>query len=120
MDRPGRFAERIMASPRGKERREPVFDVSPSSTAPVSGGPDIAAPRRPPERGDRPKRKRRRRKARGGIGRVVYWGAVASLWIVIALIGGAVWVGAHLPPIQSLEIPKRPPSIKIADMHGRP
>ena len=25
-----------------------------------------------------------------------------------------VWVGAHLPPIQSLEIPKRPPTIQIA------
>ena len=53
------------------------------------------------------------------IGRVAYWGAVASLWLVIAMIGGAVWVGAHLPPIQSLEIPKRPPSIKIVDLQGR-
>ena len=30
-----------------------------------------------------------------------------------------MWVGAHLPPIQSLEIPKRPPSIKIVDLQGR-
>src|SRR6185437_8595832 len=52
------------------------------------------------------------------IGRVAYWGAVASLWVVIAMIGGAVWVGAHLPPIQSLEIPKRPPSIQIVDLSG--
>jgi len=29
------------------------------------------------------------------------------------------WVGAHLPPIQSLEIPKRPPSIQIVDLQGR-
>ncbi len=29
------------------------------------------------------------------------------------------WVGAHLPPIQSLEIPKRPPTIKIVDLEGR-
>ena len=29
-----------------------------------------------------------------------------------------MWVGAHLPPIQSLEIPKRPPSIKIVDLQG--
>ena len=36
------------------------------------------------------------------------------------MIGGAVWVGAHLPPIQSLEIPKRPPSIKIVDLQGHP
>jgi len=52
--------------------------------------------------------------------RVIYWSAVAGLWLVIAMIGGAVWVGAHLPPIQSLEIPKRPPSIKIVDLQGHP
>ena len=49
---------------------------------------------------------------------MAYWGAVVGLWLVIAVIGGAVWVGAHLPPIQSLEIPKRPPSIKIVDLQG--
>jgi penicillin-binding protein 1A len=38
---------------------------------------------------------------------------------LIAVIGGTVWVGAHLPPIQSLEIPKRPPSIQIVGMTGR-
>ena len=52
--------------------------------------------------------------------RVIYWSAVVGLWLVIAMIGGAVWVGAHLPPIQSLEIPKRPPSIKIVDLQGHP
>jgi penicillin-binding protein 1A len=52
------------------------------------------------------------------LGRTVYWGAVLGLWLVIAAIGGAVFVGAHLPPIQSLEIPKRPPSIKIVDLNG--
>jgi penicillin-binding protein 1A len=30
-----------------------------------------------------------------------------------------VWVGAHLPPIQSLEIPKRPPTIQIVGLGGR-
>jgi penicillin-binding protein 1A len=29
-----------------------------------------------------------------------------------------VWVGAHLPPIQSLEIPKRPPSVLIVGANG--
>jgi penicillin-binding protein 1A len=93
------------------ERREPVFDVEPAEAA---SGPK-------PERASRP-RKRRHRKRRGGgrwtIGRVAYWGAVVGLWLVIAAFGGAVWVGARLPPIQSLEIPKRPPSIKIVDLQG--
>ena len=45
---------------------------------------------------------------------------VACLWLGIAGVGTVVWVGAHLPPIQSLEIPKRPPSIQIVDDQGRP
>ena len=56
---------------------------------------------------------------RFGFGRVFYWGAVLGLWAIIAAIGVVVWVGAHLPPIQSLEIPKRPPSIQIAGSDGR-
>ncbi len=52
-------------------------------------------------------------------GRMIYWGVVLSLWAVIGLVGLVVWVGAHLPPIQSLEVPKRPPSIQIAGIDGR-
>jgi penicillin-binding protein 1A len=62
---------------------------------------------------------KRRSKSRGfGIGRLFYWGAVLGLWGVIAVIGVVIWVGAHLPPIQSLEIPKRPPTIQIVGMDG--
>lgn len=38
---------------------------------------------------------------------------------MIAGIGAIAWIGAHLPPIQSLEVPKRPPSIRIAGLDGR-
>ncbi|MFH0299214.1 penicillin-binding protein 1A [Bradyrhizobium sp. 31Argb] len=62
----------------------------------------------------------KRRKSRGGssIGRIFYWGVVLGLWAAIAVVGVVVWVGAHLPPIQSLEIPKRPPTIQIVGMDG--
>ncbi len=53
------------------------------------------------------------------LGRLVYWGFVLALWGTIALIGLVAWVGAHLPSIQSLEVPKRPPSIQIAGTDGR-
>jgi penicillin-binding protein 1A len=61
-----------------------------------------------------------RSKSRSGftLSRLVYWGAVAGLWAGIAIAGAAVWAGAHLPPIQSLEIPKRPPTIEIVGIDG--
>src|SRR5499427_9462073 len=84
------------------ERREPVFDVEPER-APAA----------------RPRRKRRRRGGGSRLGRLAYWGAVAALWCVIAGIGTLFWIGSHLPPIESLEIPKRPPSIQILALDGR-
>jgi penicillin-binding protein 1A len=53
------------------------------------------------------------------LGRFVYWGAVLSVWGAIGVAGLFGWVAMHLPPIQSLEIPKRPPTIQInaADGH---
>ena len=41
-----------------------------------------------------------------------------GLWGAIATVGLIVWVGAHLPAIQSLEIPKRPPTIQITGIDG--
>ncbi|MDE2285770.1 MAG: PBP1A family penicillin-binding protein [Hyphomicrobiales bacterium] len=66
----------------------------------------------------RKSRKRGRRKARFSIGRLIYWGVVLTLWAVIAGIGTLVWIGIHLPPIQSLAIPKRPPSVLILGANG--
>jgi penicillin-binding protein 1A len=118
------------AKERSTERVEPVFDVPPNSEPDTSAEPSSPKRARSSENNGRPKRKRRSRKrsrssggGNGGkrwtIGRVAYWGTVVGLWLMIAVIGGSVWVGAHLPPIQSLEIPKRPPSIKIVDAQGR-
>ena len=64
------------------------------------------------------KRRRRKDRRRSGIGKLIYWGAVLALWAVIAAIGAIVWIGIHLPPIQSLEIPKRPPSVLILGLNG--
>ncbi|CCD95898.1 putative penicillin-binding protein pbpC/mrcB-like [Bradyrhizobium sp. ORS 375] len=67
-----------------------------------------------------PKSKPARAKSRWGmsIGRMAYWAVVCGLWGVIALVGVVIWAGAHLPPIQSLEIPKRPPTIEIVGFDG--
>ena len=97
-------------------RREPVFDSGPDLRV-ATGERAGAAPSA--RRG-----KRRRRSSGGGkrrsvLGRLIYWGLVLGLWLAIGGVGTIAWVGAHLPPIQSLEIPKRPPSIQILDMAGR-
>ncbi len=76
-------------------------------------GSKAAAPRR--AAGGRKRKPGRLRKL---LSRGVYWSAVAGLWAAIAVVGVVVWVGAHLPPIQSLEVPKRPPTIQIAALDG--
>ncbi|HWL31124.1 MAG TPA: PBP1A family penicillin-binding protein [Xanthobacteraceae bacterium] len=118
-----------MATPktRGRpaERREPIFDVTPQDEPEddiESAPPPRVSPSRRPKKAKRKSGKRDGKRdgnrRRGIFGRALYWGAVAGLWLVIAAIGGTVWVGAHLPPIQSLEVPKRPPAIKIVDRQG--
>src|ERR1700674_5446170 len=67
------------------------------------------------QRGGRSGRGGRRR----GLARLIYWAVVLGLWPFIAAIAAIAWVGAHLPPIQSLEVPKRPPAIEIVDLGGR-
>ncbi|MGA7809140.1 PBP1A family penicillin-binding protein [Bradyrhizobium sp.] len=83
--------------------------------APVKQEQDDEPPSEP-----KPRERPARAKARAGfsISRLFYWGAVLALWGGIAVIGLVVWAGAHLPPIQSLEIPKRPPTIEITGIDG--
>lgn len=116
---------------RPRKRREPRFDkprpelrVAPQDRiAPV----DNAAPasdrkRRAAQHKDTDEEARARRPRKAGrrrLARLAYWGAVVALWGVIGLIALTFWIGAHLPPIQSLEVPKRPPSIQIAGTDGR-
>src|SRR6266550_99251 len=78
---------------------------------------DIPRERKPRARRGASKRRSRGRSRRGLV-RLFYWGVVFGLWAAIALVGVIVWVGAHLPPIQALEIPKRPPTIEIVGFDG--
>src|SRR6266700_6668578 len=75
------------------------------------------------EGSDSPRKPRAKKKADGPrrslIGRMAYWTLVLGLWAFIGVIGVIGWVAAHLPPIQSLEVPKRPPSIQIVGLNGR-
>src|SRR3954470_19511420 len=91
-----------MAERKRKERQEPAFEDSPKKSA----------------SGSRQKKKSKGPR-RSLIGRAAYWSLVIGLWCFIGAIGVIGWVAAHLPPIQSLEVPKRPPSIQIVALNGR-
>ena len=81
--------------------------------------PDGDAPRERKPRPSKASRNRRTKTPAGfGLYRLLYWGAVLGLWAVIAVVGVVIWVGAHLPAIQALEIPKRPPTIQIVGFDG--
>jgi penicillin-binding protein 1A len=66
----------------------------------------------------------RRRKSGGRrrslLTRLFYWSLVLGLWAVIAGVGAIAFVAATLPPIQSLEVPKRPPTVEIVGLDGKP
>jgi penicillin-binding protein 1A len=79
---------------------------------------DDAPRERKPSAGRGGSKRKSKTRARGGVYRLFYWGAVLGLWAGIAAVGVVVWVGAHLPAIQSLAIPKRPPTIQITGLDG--
>jgi len=103
-------------------RREPTFEDDDGPELRATASDRASSADSAPSSKPRKRRARKKRPARGigaRIGRIAYWGLVAGLWLGIAGVGVIAWTGAHLPPIQSLEIPKRPPSIQIVDIQGR-
>jgi len=105
----------------GKARKKPAPEDDDDPPAAQADGGDDAAPA--------PKRKRKRKKSRKKkpsraertiLGQIVYWGAVTGVWLILAVGAVIAWVGMHLPPLASLEIPKRPPTIHIVAVDGRP
>ena len=95
-----------------------MFDSGPELR--IEPGDRPAGGSKPPAKRKRAKQTRKRSPRRSPIGRAAYWSLVLGLWLVIGVVGVVAWTGAHMPPLQSLEIPKRPPSIQIVDNAGRP
>jgi penicillin-binding protein 1A len=104
----------------GPQDRVTVADDKPKNkTAKRKADKAGGAPReRKPPAGRGGNKGKSKSRARNGVYRLFYWGAVLGLWAGIAVVGVVVWIGAHLPPIQSLEIPKRPPTIQITGLDG--
>jgi len=87
-------------------RREPVF--GPSRPQAAAGDSMPTKPKRPRKRG-------------GGsaVSRLVYWVLVLGLWGVIATVARSLTSPRTLPPIQSLEVPKRPPTVEMVGLDGK-
>src|SRR5262244_807876 len=86
----------------------------------MAGGRRKVAQRREPTFGPAPPPARNSHKRPSVIRRLVYWSLVVGLWAVIGFAATLALVAASLPPIQSLEIPKRPPQIEIVGTDGKP
>ena len=118
-----RGRQRVIRAGDGTWRRDKPAKSVMSTPMPGRARRIAAAPAPRRQRDDspprQPRKKKRAGKQRSGFGKLIYWGAVLALWAVIAAIGLLVWIGAHLPPIQSLEIPKRPPSVLILGATAR-
>ncbi len=63
-------------------------------------------------------RSRKAGKRRTILGHLVYWSAVAGLWMLIGVVGLIVYHASKLPPIDQLAVPKRPPNIAILAADG--
>jgi penicillin-binding protein 1A len=110
---------------RKRARREPVLDTFGSlldlkvDARDRAGG--AAMPRayeerparRETQRASKPKKPKRSR-----LGRLVYWGFVLTVWGMIAVVGLLIWQTVRLPSLQSLVLPKRPPTISIVGIDG--
>src|SRR6202521_885379 len=91
------------------------FELRPNVRDRVGGAPaaerEAPAPRRP--------RRKKPRRRRGPVGTLVYWGAVLGVWVGLAVGALAVWQAARLPPLHTLVVPKRPPTVTILGVDGK-
>ncbi|HEY7242434.1 MAG TPA: PBP1A family penicillin-binding protein [Xanthobacteraceae bacterium] len=65
-----------------------------------------------------PRKRRRRAPGRSALSRLLYWTLVLGLWAGMAAIAALVVAATTLPPIQSLAVPKRPPTVEIVGVDG--
>ncbi|WP_237345739.1 transglycosylase domain-containing protein [Xanthobacter agilis] len=66
-----------------------------------------------------PERGRSGRRRRSFVWTLVKWGFILAVWGVIAIIGVIAYEASKLPPMQTLMIPKRPPTVTILAADGK-
>ena len=53
-----------------------------------------------------------------GLGKLIYWGFVLSIWCGIGVVGLVAYYGSQMPSASSWSIPERPPNMKIVSVEG--
>lgn len=104
------------------ERREPRFDrddgLQDGALRLRAEDRPLRQPKAEKQPSKTPTRRSRRRKGRGILGWVFYWGVVLGLWGLVALGGVIGYFAMKLPPIDQLSVPKRPPNVAIMAADG--
>ncbi len=126
----GGFERDIRATPEDRANGQPIAKNSRPeirNQAKPAGNKAVTAKKSAtPRRKAKPaRRKRRGNSGNGGgfsfgrfLGRSFYWGAVASLWGLIAVVGIMLWYGLQLPHTSTWAVPQRPPNVQIVSTDG--
>ncbi len=109
----GRFHEDDMAR---KAARKAAG--KPSGRAGAKAAPARGASKASERRSSSGNRRRGGRRRRSLIGRLFYGAVVLGLWAMIAVAGIVAYHATQLPPIDQLQVPKRPPNIAILASDG--
>lgn len=115
------------------ERPESFFDVRLDPRDRSGGAPPVEPPRRarraappppppaePTRRAAPPQKPRKARRRRGSlVFSLVKWGLILGVWALIAVAGVVAYEASKLPPMQTLMIPKRPPTVTVVATDGK-
>lgn len=125
-ERPKRRAKaepRRAAPPPAEPERSEVASVVQRSTASSGRAPKKGGERRgkaEPARGRAEPARKARRKRGSLLLWLVKWCLILGLWAGIGVAGLVAYEASKLPPMQTLMVPKRPPTIMIQASDGKP
>ena len=121
----GGFERDIRLTPEDRPSGQPVAENR--NQAKPAGKRELAAnkPAAPRHKAKPARRKRGGNRGNGGgfsFGRLIrrgfYWGAVASLWGLVGVVGIMLWYGLQLPHASTWAVPQRPPNVQIVSIDG--
>ncbi|MEP9366323.1 penicillin-binding protein 1A [Xanthobacter sp. VNH20] len=137
-DRPGGIPHEekpraASANPKTRRRAEPGFAEGageleedsavtrrPSRAASVRGESRHERAAEPARRAEVRGKSRKRRRGFFSLFGLIKWGLILGLWAVLAVAGVVAYEASKLPSMQTLMVPKRPPTVMIQAADGKP